>query len=208
MSNLFENTIGLLGGTFDPIHNGHITIAKRLLNDLHLESVRFILNNTPPHRDSPIATPQQRWEMLNLALEYEDKLIPDDTELQRGGVSYMIDTLKSIQSRTTKQLSLILGSDVLLGLNTWQSWQEILKFCKLIIIKRPDYTMPEDPWLNELLIAQSENIVFHDMLPMDISSTLVRNNLKNGNNVATLLPEAVLQYITANKLYSQYFTSQ
>ena len=138
-SNNQQRAVGIVGGTFDPIHYGHLRMALEVANLLELDEVRFIPSAKPPHRGEPDATDQQRLEMVGLAIADEKRFILDDREYRREGESYMVDTLESLRSEKGENLSLILimGSDAFLGLSSWHQWQRLLELAHIVVVMRP-----------------------------------------------------------------------
>ncbi len=207
--------IGVLGGTFDPVHHGHLRLALEAADRAGLEHVRLIPLHTPPHRDAPVAAPGQRLDMLRLAVEGIDALIPDDCELERGGVSYTIDTLRQIRSALPdRHLCLITGMDAFLRLNTWHDWRAIPETAHIIVVNRPDEeSETADPEIATLLAdgsttdasklqeSESGTILRIDVPFLDISSTRLRRMLAEGRDCRFLLPQQTLDYIHQHQLY-------
>ena len=130
--------IGLYGGTFDPVHLGHIHAALAVKHDLQLDHVRMVLSARPGHRDQPNTANTHRWKMLKLACDEHSALVADDTELERPGCSYAIDTLRHFRARYPRsQLCWIMGMDSYLTLPTWRNWQTLAEFAHLIVVQRP-----------------------------------------------------------------------
>lgn len=215
MNNLtLQQPIGILGGTFDPVHLGHIQIAKQALNKCLLNKVLFIPCYEPAHKNKPIASPQQRLTMLNQALEAYHNMVVDDREMTRKGVSYMIDTLQSLKTDFPKTpLCLILGADAFANLNTWHKWQQLFDYANFIIINRPNAN-PEIQNYNKTLLNQSEvsdpielsknqNGVIYQLhiSPIPISATDIRKKLKNRETILSMLPKKVFTYIMSEKIY-------
>lgn len=147
--------IGLLGGTFDPIHFGHLRPALELYETLDLEQLRIIPCGTPPHRDPPCANGEQRLAMLRLALAGQPGLVIDPRELQRPGPSYMVDTLISLREELGDvPLALIIGMDAFHGLERWHRWRELVDLCHLIVIHRPGWQEPAEGELANLLTTR------------------------------------------------------
>jgi len=195
--------IGLFGGTFDPIHYGHLRPALDVMQAANLHEVRFIPNRVPPHRDAPVCSDQQRAELVQLAIADTPGFVLDQRELQREGPSYMVDTLISLQQDFPEgSLCLILGMDAFNGLPQWHRWQEILKLCHLIVTSRPGSELPDfasqsdmqkkisdDPkCLRERPVGQ---ILLQSATQLDISASLIRHLLFNRQSTQFLLPEAV-----------------
>ena len=133
---------GLLGGTFNPIHFGHLRMAQDLAEALHLEEVRFIPSANPPHKTTPEISAQVRAEMVKIAIADNPIFKCDERELNRTGASYTIDTLISLREELDDQAALcwILGSDAFIKFNTWHRWQEILNYCHIILVQRPNFS--------------------------------------------------------------------
>lgn len=214
MKNL-QKPIGLLGGTFDPIHFGHLRTALEIFQALNLAEVRLIPCYQPVHRKSPIATPEQRLAMVKTAIEGEPALQAEDCEIQRKGPSYMIDTLDYLhQKMPTTPLCLIMGIDALLHFPSWHRWEDILKFAHLIIVHRPNYHLPSTGTVADLLkqrlkhsphaLRQSlaGNIVLHPVTALEISATDIRKQISSGLNPRYLLPDSVYKYIQEHGVYS------
>jgi len=203
--------IGLLGGTFDPVHYGHLRPAQQVCQSLALESVRFIPAANPPHRSPPVAGFEQRVQMLRLALPMDDRFELDDREQRLGGVSYTVKTLDSLREELgDSSLGLIIGADQFADFENWHQWQRILDLTHLLVINRPGTELGALPqWAQERLIDDADElrgtsgggIYFVEVTPVDISATAIRRALAREESVAGLLPEAVLNYIETNRLY-------
>lgn len=209
--------IGLLGGTFNPIHFGHLRMAQELADALHLDEVRFIPSANPPHKAMPEVSAKQRAEMVRIAIADNPQFKLDTRELERKGHSYTIDTLISLRGElgASVALCLIMGSDAFVHLNTWARWQELLNYCHIILVQRPN--TPKQPKLaDELAMLLEENytesiadlsqqpagfIHMQAITPLDISSTVIRTNLKTTHSVRYLVTDKVLNYINLNSLY-------
>ncbi len=205
--------IGLLGGTFDPIHTGHLHLALTVLNKLRLDEVRLIPCYQTVHRPQAIATPKQRLKMTNLACEAYTHIICDDLEFKREGKSYMIDTLQTIkQAQTNTYLYLIIGYDAFMHFTSWKNWQDILELANLIVAKRPNYNNQQNE-CTQLLIQQygidfpaitsSRNgkISVLEINALNISASTIRENIKNHRDVSDVLPDNVYQFIKQEGLY-------
>jgi nicotinate-nucleotide adenylyltransferase len=210
--------IGLLGGTFNPIHYGHLRMAQELADALNFSEVHFIPSANPPHKLAPEVSAGHRAAMVELAIAGNDKFKLDTRELTRTGASYTIDTLISLRAELGESVSLCLmmGSDAFLRLNTWYHWQKLLDYCHIILVQRPN-TSPEQPKLAEVLAKLLENhyteniddlsnkkagyIHMQKITPLDISATKIRSLLAEENNAQYLLPDKVLTYINQHRLY-------
>ena len=210
--------IGILGGTFDPVHNGHLHLATTCLKELNLSELRFIPLNNPAHRPAPVATAEKRLEMLNLAIEDHALLKVDDCELQRSEVSYTIDTLKQIRGKINETpLCMLVGMENFKTLNSWHQWRSLLNYAHIVIANRPinDNETGDSVFINEEMKIFMDNAItqsIEDMhqqaaglilqldIPMlDISSTQIRNNLESD----LLLPSKVLDFIQIRHLYKK-----
>jgi nicotinate-nucleotide adenylyltransferase len=212
--------IGILGGTFDPVHNGHLHLATTFLKELDLAELRFIPLNNPPHRTPPQASPEQRLEMLELAVENQARLKVDDCELRRGEVSYTIDTLKDLRTKFVESpLCLLMGIENFKTLNTWHQWQSLLGYAHIVIANRPgsddNINNEEIKSFMDIFITTSMEdlhqqaagcIMKLDIPMLDISSTQIRNNFRSGSKSKlkseSLLPNKVLDFIQAHHLYN------
>ena len=209
--------IGLLGGTFNPIHFGHLRMAQELAEAVNLDEVRFIPSANPPHKAAPSVSAEQRCQMVQLAIENNPLFKLDTRELTRNGASYTIDTLVSLRNEIGNDvsLSLMMGSDAFAKLNTWHRWQELLNFCHLILVQRPNSLIkqPLDHALEALLherytedlddlSAQAAGCIhMQSVTALDISSTAIRAAFQNKLSPHYLMPENVIHYIELHQLY-------
>ncbi|WP_299692642.1 nicotinate-nucleotide adenylyltransferase [Hydrocarboniphaga sp.] len=200
---------GIFGGTFTPIHNGHLRLALELRERLALESVRVIPSAQPPHREAPQISAQRRMEWVQLALENEPALIADDCELRRAGPSYTHDTLAALRGEfPDRPLVLLLGDDAANQFHTWHRWREIIDLAHLVFVERP--YEPPAPAAELLAHLRGRRAPSHVALsqqlaglwtsanipPLAISSTRVRRLLKAGRSVRGLVPESVIASFT------------
>ncbi len=203
--------IGILGGTFDPIHYGHLRSALELKELFELDHVRLIPCAQPVHRDSPTATATQRLEMLQLAVKNQTDLIVDNQELQRAGGSYTFDTLTALRSNYPKvPLLLFIGSDAFNDFTTWFRWKELFNLAHVVVITRPNATL--NP-LNEFFKTHLTNdkkilkqevaglLFFQQITQLEISATAIRGMITTRKNPCFLLPDAVIDYIYQHQLY-------
>ena len=209
--------IGLYGGTFDPVHYGHLRTALEILETLNLSHIRFIPCGQPPHRAPPLANAAQRLKMLQRAIEDIPGFVCDPREIERGGSSYMIDTLRSLQRDLPEQnLCLILGMDAFAAFHTWKDWRGILQLCNLLIMHRPEFEperVIQDAELKQLvntnLVKDTSSFVadapgklmFLAVTQLDISSTRIRDAVKQGKSLRYLLPDSVIELIQQEKIY-------
>ena len=200
--------IGILGGTFDPIHFGHLRSALEIMQSLGLEQVRFIPNNMPPHRDQPWLDSALRRQLLQLAIEDVAEFVLDERELQRPGLSYMVDTVTDLRRQFPNQRQcLILGMDAFSGFTAWRRWQDILQLCHLVVMTRPGYQLPDfaeyQSTIESRLLDQSQQlppdqsggILLQSVTLLDISATDIRNNLVSGRSIRYLVPEQVREIL-------------
>ncbi|MFD0912091.1 nicotinate-nucleotide adenylyltransferase [Methylophilus luteus] len=207
--------IGLFGGTFNPIHNGHIALAQSVIDTLHCSQIRFIPAAIPPHKAIPTVTAQHRANMVQLAIADHPHFILDTCELDRQGPSYTIETLHLLRHRLPDMaLCLIMGQDSYLQLPTWHRWQELLDYCHLLIVHRADiaHTLQLHAAHQNKLVdidqaaaqfaAQTHGLISYlPITPPDLSSTRIRAQLAQGDTRIAGIPEKVLYYIKENHLY-------
>lgn len=206
--------IGIFGGTFDPVHIGHLRSALEVAEFMALDELRLIPSARPPHREAPQVSAQDRLAMVELAVAGLSPLCVDDRELKRDKPSYSIDTLESLRSELAAddQLFLIIGWDAFCGLPTWHRWSELLEHCHILVLQRPDADSEAPETLRNLLAARSISdpltlegpggqISFIWQTPLAVSATQIRTLLASGKSVRFLLPDAVLTYIHAHGLY-------
>jgi nicotinate-nucleotide adenylyltransferase len=205
--------IGILGGTFDPIHYGHLRPALEVADKLALSHIRLIPNAIPPHRPQPLATAEQRLIMLQLAVENNQQFKVDDRELTRDGISYTFDTLASLrQEYPTTALYLLLGSDAFLYIQTWHRWQELLDLAHIAVMQRPGELpeMNQDTriWYQQYLASSEDiNLLHGKIWPVSvtqlmISATAIRSMVAHDQSTQFLLPDAVACFVKQNKMYS------
>ncbi|REF28943.1 nicotinate-nucleotide adenylyltransferase [Xenorhabdus cabanillasii] len=207
----------LFGGTFDPIHYGHLRPVEALAKQVGLKQVILLPNHVPPHRLQPEASPQQRLEMVHLAVQDNPLFTVDTRELQRQTPSYTIETLKSFREEVGEQcpLAFIIGQDSLQSIHTWHRWTELLDICHLLVCSRPGYARqlatPEmQQWLEQHqvdtpapLSQKSHGYIYLAETPLlDISATDIRQRHQQGLNCDDLLPPSIQNYIDSQKLYS------
>lgn len=204
--------IGLFGGTFDPIHFGHLRTAWEISNALSLKEVRFIPCHTPPHRKAPSACAQDRLAMVSLAIAATPTFTIDEREIRRGGPSYTIDTLRSIRQELPEEsLCLIIGSDAFASFMSWHSWEDIIKLANVIVMHRPGHQEPFPAALKNAFEFVHEKEILHQkkagalffqpVTSLAISATVVREELANSRSARFLIPKSVETYINAQGLY-------
>ena len=207
--------IALLGGTFDPVHMGHLRAAIEAREALDALEIRLLPCALPPHRDTPTVDPAQRLQMLRLAIAGLAQVSCDPRELQRRGPSYTVDTLISIRAELgdTQPLVLVLGADAFAGLPSWHRWREIISMAHIAVLSRPDAHGLIDPRLEELLASAgtadpaclsqrpSGLVLRLEIPPLPVSSTLIRARLAQGRSVRFLVPDAVINLIQSHGWY-------
>ena len=206
--------VGIFGGTFDPVHYGHLRAALEAREILKLEDFRLLPAGTPPHRSNTVASGAHRLAMLRLAVAGHSGLRVDDREVRREGKSYMVDTLREIRAETgDSPLLLIIGQDAANALDSWYQWRTIFDLAHLVIMRRPESKLA---WSGELQNQMERRLARDPMqlrqqaaglvLPLEvtqlaISSTGIRNLLLTGRSPRFLLPDSVIDYIEQNTLY-------
>ena len=203
--------IGVFGGTFDPIHYGHLRSAIEVKEIFKLTEVRLIPSAQPPHRGQPHAPALMRAEMLRLAIANQPELILDTRELNRPGASFMVDTLVSLRHDFPKQtLLLTIGCDAFNRLTSWHQWQRLFDFAHIAVLTRPGYIIGQlDNFFSErLAISKNElsdqlagKLYFQPITQLDISATKIREIIANDRNPAFLLPDNVIAFIKQHQLY-------
>ncbi|OSN05298.1 nicotinate-nicotinamide nucleotide adenylyltransferase [Lonsdalea iberica] len=204
------------GGTFDPIHFGHLRPVAALAAEVGLQQVVLLPNNVPPHREQPEADARQRKEMAALAIANNPLFRIDDRELRRETPSYTIETLEALRREAgpTTPLAFIIGQDSLLTLHRWHRWQEILSYCHLLVCARPGYSRTlETPELQQWLTSRHttevsrlhqhpHGLIYLANTPLlPISATEIRQRRQQGRDCSDLLPAPVLNYIDTHGLY-------
>ncbi|HVS26575.1 MAG TPA: nicotinate-nucleotide adenylyltransferase [Burkholderiales bacterium] len=211
------NPIGILGGTFDPVHYGHLTLAAEVAEQLNLAEVRFIPAGTPPHRPAPLASPKARVDMLQLAISGNPRFSVDQREISRTSARYTVDTLSELRQEVgaSRPLCLLLGTDAFAGLATWRRWEKLFNLAHVAIALRPGFSLKDLPPVLAAEFAKRRapsprtavsspcgSIVVLEITPVDISASMIREQLAEGATVRDWLPPAVLDYIRINHLYT------
>jgi len=210
--------IGIFGGTFDPIHYGHLRSALEVKDIFGLNEVRLIPCANPPHRGQPAVTAEMRLQMLELAIKNQPGLKIDTRELDRHKTSeqmpsYMVDTLKSLrQEFPVEPLLLFIGADAFKHLTQWHQWQQLFDYAHIVVMTRPGFTIETlDNFFKvrlaepmELSQAAAGKLCFQQVTQLDISATTIRTMIANKQNPGFLLPDAVLEYIQQHKLYETH----
>ena len=213
--------IGVLGGTFDPVHCAHLRLAEELADGIGLSKVRFIPTGAPPHRGTPRVIGVHRMEMVRLAIAGNPRFEADDREIRRQGICYTFDTLNEMRAELgDRPLCLLMGSDAFSALTTWHRWEELFDLAHIVIAHRPGFSLQQlqsslpGPLRKIYLqrLAASTGILRRDsagavyareITALDIAATQIRGLLAGGGSARYLVPDAVLDYIETNRLYKE-----
>lgn len=208
-------SIGIYGGTFDPIHWGHINAANQVQQKLGFDEVRMVLSARPPHRTQPIVSASDRFSLLGLALQDQPTLYADDCELKRSGPSYMVDTLLHYRKQAPESsIALILGMEAFNGLMSWHRWQDIIELAHIVITDRAGFNNQletklatyVEPFIStdktQLKLLTHGKIYSQPVEPLAISATQLRQLLKNNEPVSQWVPDASLAEIQRHGFYS------
>jgi len=196
--------IGLLGGTFDPPHNGHLAIAKYALEKLGLDKIIFIPSRrTPLKSREDVSGRKHRWDMLRELIKGNKKYDISDIELYRPGPSYTIDTIRQLKTGKNKndEFYFITGWDSFNDLPRWKEAGNLIKLCKIVAFTRSSTARPDLKEMDKMVPGLSESSIIIDVPPVDISSTEVRNRVIKGLSVKDMVPGPVEKYILDNGLY-------
>lgn len=212
-----QHAIGVLGGTFDPIHYGHLRMAEELAEALGLTEVRIIPAGQPPHRTAPRTPARHRLEMARLAIAGNPRFKLDEREVLQARASYTVDTLSALRTELGKQqpIWLLMGADAFLGLSTWKEWQRLFELAHIAVAHRPGYRLAQSDALDDGLRHELErrqvsgapdtpagSVLLRPITQLDISATDIRSRLQEGRSARYLTPDSVLDYIQKNNLYS------
>jgi len=185
-----------MGGTFDPIHVGHLRAAENAREGLSLDEVRFLPAQVPPHRPAPVSSARDRFAMVALATALHPRFVADDLELQREGPSYTVDTIARLRDeRPGDEVVLVVGSDTLPELPTWKDHERLLRMCTVAVVTRPEEGRPE-----RIQSARAEVRLIAGP-GLAVSATEIRRRVKEGHSIRYLVPETVADYIAKRGLY-------
>ena len=201
--------IGVYGGTFNPIHNGHLLIAEELRICMKLDKVIFIPTANPPHKKiTKLIVGSHRLKMIYSAIKNNPFFLASDIELIRGGRSYSIETIKALKEIYSKgaKFFFIMGADSILEFMTWKNWEDLLKLCNFVVSPRPGYEIDLNVIKSKMrrkLRDKSlvKNIIYFETRVFDVSSTEVRKKIKKSESVKYYIPDEVIKYIKKHKLY-------
>jgi nicotinate-nucleotide adenylyltransferase len=212
-----EAPLGLLGGTFDPVHYGHLRLAEEAREALGLAEVRWTPAGQPPHRAAPRVAAAHRLEMVRRAVSGNPAFTVDDAETRAAGPSYTVTTLERLRAALGERpLVLLMGADAFLGLTAWHRWRELFALAHIGVATRPGFELVPEDWSAELAQAAADRlgrdagalraapagrIVGFAMTPLAISASLLRAQLAAGTSVRYLLPDPVREYIQSQQLY-------
>jgi nicotinate-nucleotide adenylyltransferase len=207
--------IGVFGGTFDPIHCGHLRTAFELWQELKLAEVRFLPTGVPPHRDQLYASAELRLKMVEAAVANQPGFVVDDREVRRTGLSYSVDTLTEMRREFPRTpLCLLLGMDAFLGLPNWHRWRDLLTLAHIVVAHRPGWRAPTTGPLGEVMVdhgtgsiaalhaEMAGRVYVRGVTQLEISSTDLRSLLGSGRDPCYLVPEPVRQIIMETRCYA------
>ncbi|MBN3563853.1 nicotinate-nucleotide adenylyltransferase [Amphritea spongicola] len=204
-----------MGGTFDPIHNGHLRTALEIRDWLNAEQVALMPSKVPVHRQQPGAESEQRLAMVEQAVAAEPGLYADAREVLSEKPSYTVLTLESLRAElgTDVPVCMILGMDAYLSLPGWDRWQELIRLAHIVVVKRPGWVYQPGEQMQaftrahevtdkqRILTAPAGHVIFHELTPLAISATQIRTLVSQGHSPRYLLPDSVWQYIQQQQLY-------
>lgn len=200
-----QNAIGIMGGTFDPIHVGHLVIAETVRESLGLGEILFIPTSNPPHKDnSKITDAAHRFEMVKLAVEDNPYFHASDVEISREGTTYSVDTLALLaqEYRNDRDYIYIIGADTVWDLVNWYKFEEVFSLCGFAAVQRPGYDLNRlKKRINILERKYSADIMYVEAPSIDISSTEIRQRIEAQKSVKYMVPDKVIKYIYENKIY-------
>jgi nicotinate-nucleotide adenylyltransferase len=208
--------MGIFGGTFDPVHHGHLRTAVEMREALRLAEVRFLPAGNPPHREQTQATAEMRLALVQAAVADEPGFCVDDRETRRSGLSYSVDTLAELRAEfPQRSICLMLGMDAFLGLPNWHRWREILELAHVVVAHRPGWKAPTQGPLGEVMVdrgtgsvrdlheATAGHIFVHAVTQLEISSTELRQLISRGRDPRYLVPDSVCKLLRETGWYAQ-----
>ena len=217
-----HSLIGIFGGTFDPVHYGHLRIAEEVAEMIDVRKMHFIPAGRPRLRCSPEASLQHRAAMVGLAIQGNPRFILDEREIRRPGVSFSVESLRELKQELGEDTTLcfVTGADAFMNLASWHRWRELFELCHFIIAARPGHGLTENldilsqelsaecarRWVSRvdsLRHATSGKIFIAQTTLLDISATVIRARVAAGKSIRYLIPDAALDYIAVNHLYSE-----
>lgn len=196
--------IGVLGGTFDPVHIGHLILAEEVRARLNLAEILFVPAGQPWLRvDSPISPAEHRVEMVRLAITDKPYFKLSTMEIERAGPTYTVDTVAELKARLEAgdELFFILGWDNLAELPRWRQPSRLITMCRLVAVPRPGYPLPDLKALEASIPGLSQRVMLIDKPEIDISASAIRDRVVQGLSIRRLVPEPVDEYIRQHKLY-------
>lgn len=205
MAEQFSDTrVGIYGGTFAPVHNAHVVTAKLFMEQMRLDYLFVIPSAIPPHKEiDPLDDPKHRLEMCRLAFEGIDGVIVSDMEIERGGKSYTIDTVRELSAHG-RRLLLLCGTDMVMSFDSWYKYLEILELCYPVYMRREKDAMLDGMIVNKLSKYYNESgKMFRKLIgePIELNSTEIREAVRKGQSISNMVPPKVERYIRENALY-------
>lgn len=211
------NSVAIFGGTFDPVHNGHLRSAIEIKEALGVGELRLMPSHRPPLRGAPGAESRQRLAMVAAAVNGQSGLRVDDRELRRDGPSYTVDTLRDLRAELGAAVSLtvVMGSDAFNQLHRWQDWQSLFSLANVLLLHRADYPLAADATVtafvearrvadaSELTAVSAGGFYELGLIQLPISATDIRQRLASGKSISYLVPDVVADYIAEHGLYTQ-----
>jgi nicotinate-nucleotide adenylyltransferase len=198
-----RGSVGILGGTFDPIHHGHLVIAEEAREALGLERVLLVPASSPPHKPGrPVTDAAHRLAMVELAIAGNPAFAASRIEVERGGASYSLDTLEALRDEGVEQPWFILSTEALAGFPAWREPDRILSLCRLAVVPRGGYDQLDRAWVAERFPGLEERVTFLSGPLLPISGSVVRRRAAAGRSVRYLVPDAVARYIADHQLYT------
>ena len=217
---MISKPVGILGGTFDPIHYGHLRLAEEMLELANLRQIRFIPTGIPPHRNAPQVSAQHRSAMVRLAITDQPAFVLDEREVERTAPCYTVDTLRELRAElgAAQPLCLLMGGDAVLQLHTWHEWEQLFGLAHIVVGYRPGFTLEEriHSATAELQRHYQQRLCAANALSqqpcggitelaipkLEISATDIRRRVAEGRTIRYLLPSAVADYIHQHQLYT------